>query len=43
MSEIAGTRGATMSGMRWEPDFQTALGKAKATGAPVFQDFWYDG
>jgi len=30
-----------MSGMRWEPDFQTALAKAKTAGVPVFQDFWY--
>lgn len=32
-----------MSGMRWEPDFETALAKAKAAGVPVFQDFWFDG
>ncbi len=32
-----------MSGIRWEPDFQAAIEKAKSTGRPVFQDFWYDG
>jgi hypothetical protein len=32
-----------MSGIRWEPDFRTALAKAKTAGVPVFQDFWYDG
>ncbi len=30
-----------MSGMLWEPDFETALAKAKTAGVPVFQDFWY--
>ncbi len=32
-----------MSEIRWVTDFQVALEKAKSTGRPVFQDFWYDG
>jgi len=32
-----------MSGIRWEKDFRSALEKARATGRPIFQDFWFDG
>jgi hypothetical protein len=31
-----------MSGIAWETDFEAALKKAKQTGKPVFQDFWFD-
>jgi len=27
----------------WEKDFETALNKAKGTGKPLYQDFWFDG
>lgn len=30
-----------MAGIRWEREFEAALEKAKRTGKPVFQDFWY--
>jgi len=32
-----------MSDIGWEKDFQTAIDKAKATGRPIFQDFWWTG
>ncbi len=32
-----------MPGIRWEPDFDAALAKAKQAGRPIFQDFWFDG
>ncbi len=30
-----------MAGIRWEREFEVALEKAKRTGKPVFQDFWF--
>jgi len=30
-----------MAGIRWEREFGVALEKAKRTGKPVFQDFWF--
>ncbi len=32
-----------MAGIQWEREFGAALEKAKQTGKPVFQDFWFDG
>jgi len=32
-----------MAEIKWETDFNTALGKAKKTGKPIFHDFWFDG
>ena len=32
-----------MAGIRWEREFDATLEKAKRTGKPVFQFFWYDG
>ena len=32
-----------MAGIRWEPDFDATLEKARASGKPVFQDFWGEG
>ncbi len=32
-----------MAGIAWEKDFDAALAKAKETGKPIFQDFWFDG
>ncbi|MBP2673563.1 MAG: hypothetical protein H6Q84_403 [Deltaproteobacteria bacterium] len=32
-----------MPEIRWEEDFQAAIEKAKATGRPIFQDFWWTG
>jgi hypothetical protein len=32
-----------MAGIDWETDFDTALAKARKSGKPVFQDFWFDG
>lgn len=32
-----------MAGIPWEPDFSEALRKAKASGKPIFNDFWFDG
>jgi hypothetical protein len=32
-----------MAGIQWEREFSAALEKAKQTGKPVFQDFWFDG
>jgi len=32
-----------MQAIRWETDFVSALGKAKVSGLPIFQDFWFDG
>jgi len=29
--------------IRWETDFLAALAKAKDSGLPIFQDFWFDG
>ncbi len=32
-----------MAEIKWERDFDAALGKAKKAGKPIFQDFWFDG
>jgi hypothetical protein len=32
-----------MAGIQWETDFDEALAKARESGKPVFQDFWFDG
>jgi hypothetical protein len=32
-----------MAGIQWERDVSIALEKARQTGKPVFQDFWFDG
>jgi len=32
-----------MAEIRWETDFDAALAKARKSGKPVFQDFWFDG
>jgi len=32
-----------MPGIVWETDFLAALPKAKGSGLPIFQDFWFDG
>jgi hypothetical protein len=32
-----------MNGILWETDFLVALAKAKETGLPIYQDFWFDG
>lgn len=32
-----------MAAIPWEKDFSTALAKGKASGKPIFQDFWFDG
>ncbi len=32
-----------MAAIPWETDFDAALAKAKQTGQPIFQDFWFDG
>jgi hypothetical protein len=29
--------------IRWDTDFPAVLPKAKETGRPIFQDFWFDG
>jgi len=31
-----------MAGIRWEREFGVALEKAKQSGKPVFQDFWFE-
>ena len=31
-----------MAGIQWERDFGSAMEKARQTGKPVFQDFWFD-
>lgn len=32
-----------MAGICWETDFDAAIAKARESGKPVFQDFWFDG
>ncbi len=32
-----------MAASQWERDFGAAVEKAKETGKPIFQDFWFDG
>ena len=32
-----------MPEIRWETDFDAAVGKARRSGKPVFLDFWFDG
>lgn len=32
-----------MGEIRWERDFEAALAKARQTGKPIFNDFWFDG
>jgi|MudIll2142460700_1097286.scaffolds.fasta_scaffold1563256_2 hypothetical protein len=32
-----------MSLILWETDFSAALAKAKGSGLPIYQDFWFDG
>ena len=32
-----------MQGIRWDTDFLAVLPKAKETGLPIYQDFWFDG
>jgi hypothetical protein len=39
----SGARREEMTGIQWERDFSKALEKARQTGKPVFQDFWFDG
>jgi hypothetical protein len=31
-----------MAGIQWEKDFGSAVEKARQTGKPVFQDFWFE-
>jgi hypothetical protein len=32
-----------MAEIEWERDFNAAMEKAKKSGRPIFQDFWFDG
>ena len=32
-----------MAGIDWVRDFEDALARARQSGKPVFQDFWFDG
>jgi hypothetical protein len=32
-----------MAEIKWERDFNAAVEKAKKSGKPIFQDFWFDG
>ena len=32
-----------MQAILWETDFHAALGKARDSGRPIYQDFWFDG
>ena len=32
-----------MAEIRWERDFGKALEKAKQSGKPLYQDFWFEG
>ncbi len=29
--------------IKWERNFDAAVAKAKRSGKPIFQDFWFDG
>ena len=29
--------------IKWERNFDAAVEKAKKSGKPIFQDFWFDG
>jgi hypothetical protein len=31
-----------MSGILWEREFGSAVEKAKQSGKPIFQDFWFE-